>query len=426
MIGNVGHVRSRCTHWLCVLLAVFMVFTILPRAYAAESTTGWEAWASHAAADPVIATRADVYEVFGWPVEYLWDGMNGSTPASVEDVLYSLSRTWGVLETDTGYTYPLGDGAWMSAAEWAELSRDLSAPVPRGILSEIGRRTKTHLSALDELSGIKSADAYITAVAAFYPEFLPLAGNNRNAVSYWLRHTDGLDVRDGYFGGILHEIAHETSARLSGAFLYRRASGTVWSVFWNPNVREIHPYDVRRHESVEIKMKQVPKTLDLIDADTVPEFVRTMPGYSSYFEKTSASHTFGAYGMLEEFCAETVELRYKVLSAAMGRGRRSFWTNDLRGVCFWDGFLGCYLRALQEKEPELYAELMSDEAFAGVLSDTCTYVAEQISMIRIRNDPVGDRTLSELQDWAKNQGVSALLAQTDVSSDAGTAVLPAA
>lgn len=416
--------RSKSRRWLCGLLAILMVLAGLPGAYAADGPAGWRAWADHAAADPVTATKADVYEAFGWPVEYLWDGMDGRTPADAGDVLYSLSRTWGVLKTDTGYTYPAGDGPWMSAAEWAELSGDLSRAVPRGILAEIDRRTEVCSSALEEMSGIKSADAYVAALEVFCPEFSILAGSNRDAVAYWLGRTDGgLDAGDGKFASVLHELAHEASARLSGGFLSRKADGNTWSVLWDPGVREIHPYDVLRHESVGIRMARLPETWDLVDAEAVPEAVRTLSGYESYFAETSAANVFGAYGMLEEFCTETVELRYRVVSTAMGRGRRSFCLHDLRGIYFWDGALGCYLRALREQRPELYRDLMADGSFAGVLSDTCACVDEQISLIRVRDDPACDGELAELAAWAEDQGVRALLAEETASSGTGI-ILP--
>ena len=412
--------RSGSRRWLCGLLAVLMVLAGLPGAYAADGPAGWQAWADHAAADPVAATKADVYEAFRWPVEYLWDGLDGRTPANAGDVLYSLSRTWGVLKTDAGYTYPAGDSPWMSAAEWAELSGDLSRAVPRGILDEIDRRTGVCSSALEEMSGIGSADAYVAALEVFYPEFSALAGGNRDAVAYWLGQTDGgLDARDGKFASVLHELAHEASARLSRGFLSRKANGNTWSVLWSPDVREIHPYDMLRLESVGIRMAQLPKTWDLVDAEAVPETVRNLPGYESYFAETSAANVFGPYGMLEEFCAETVELRYRVVSTAMGRGRRSFCLHDLRGIYFWDGALGCYLRALREKRPELYRDLMADGPFAGVLSDACACVDGQILLVRVRDDPACDGELAELVTWAESQGVRALLAEEAASSGTG-------
>lgn len=398
--------------WICCILILCLIFSSAPAVYAAD-TKLWDAWSEYAESEVRAATLAEVYYAFGWPVEYLWND-GGKSSAHVGDLLYALSRIWGVLDTDDGYLYPAGDSVWMSAEEWAELSADLSRDIPLGIVTEVKQRTESCMSAAADAFEIKSSEKYIKALDIFCPEFHDLAAGYSAAVEYWLRAA-GVIRSDcpSTVGIVLHEVSHESSARSAGSFSGRQVSGNMWMVNWTKSIHKICPYDPLRGENVEIEMKSVPRTLSLVRENTVPEDVRQTQSYKNYFSGRMMANTFGVYGMLEEFAAETVELRYLVMSHLALDWETRFSDYDLFSIYFWDGAIGCYLRALRNVRPNLYRELMEDETFTGVLNDIYEYIDMQVSFMRIIREPEAeaDGDFSATRTWSETQGARLLLAE---------------
>lgn len=392
----------------CCLILIFAMIFCTAGVYAADEDIGWGVW-SDFLGDGEPATLAEVYYTFGWPVEYLWDD-GGQGAAHVGDLLYALSRVWGVLDTDAGYVYPAGDSAWMSSAEWTELSADPGRDIPRGVVAEVKRRTDDCMAAADDAFEIRSSEKYIQALDIFCPEFHDLADKYSAGVDYWLRVSNGIwSDCPSAIGVVLHEVSHESSARASNGFSGRRADSGMWLVDWTTSICKVAPYDALRGENVEIEIKSLPRTLTLVRKDTVPENVRRTQNYKNYFSSQMMSDRFGVYGMLEEFAAEAVELRCFVMSHLALDWDVRFSDYELCNIYFWDGAMGCYLRALRSTRPALYQELMADEAFIGTLSDIYEYIDTQVSFMRMSRTPDEESDFAATRAWSERQGARLLL-----------------
>lgn len=71
-----------------------------------------------------------------------------------------------------------------------------------------------------------------------------------------------------------------------------------------------------------------------------------------------ANHALYHSGMLEEFCAGTIDIRCRGISTSIGYRGNKFFEDYLQGYYSWDAAIGAYLSKLEGKYPAKYKELI--------------------------------------------------------------------
>lgn len=329
--------------------------------------------------------------------------------ATVEDflTLFSYYNRY-IRDSADGFVYPAGDSMWMSAAEWADLMSRLDEPISLGEVQRIVERTIECDKLLESHHIPDTVERYKDVQGAFYGEFSDLIENNSEAVKYWVEALCGGVYDPGRFSSLIHETAHEVSARKSGCFSRRGHTADVWEVVWSRKPDTMYPYNAKTDESTKIQLQSVPTSLSIIRPESVPKKVRNTVWYKTYFNTSSAANNYGVYGMLEEFCANTIDIRCDVISSSIKyHFTQGFSEDRLQGYYFWDGAIGSYLSNLREKKPTQYAKLMADEAFLGVLTDISEYVREQMRLVDVK--PTDSADVVALREWSEDVGLHLLL-----------------
>ena len=355
-----------------------------------------------------FATKADVYNEVS-KLTMVTEPVQEDEVATVEDFLraFSFHRRY-ILETADGFFYPAGDSMWMSAEEWMDLVSRTDSPITLEEVQTIVQRTIECDELLKTHHIPDTYDRYKDVLDAFFGEFSSLFEGNKEAAKYWVGVLSGGGVYEpAQFSSVLHEMAHERSARKAGRFLRRDGSGEAWQVIWSSKPSKIYPYNPKERDNQELQVMSLPSTLTIVSKKDVPKDVQGTLWYKTYFDSGSASNTFGIYGMLEEFCAGTIAIRCRVISTSIGYHGREFSEDYLQGYYFWDAAIGTYLSKLEEKYPAKYNELMADKCIIGLLNDTIEFIDEQIDYMRVA--PTKDEEVLALKAWARESGVRNLL-----------------
>lgn len=329
--------------------------------------------------------------------------------ATVEDflTLFSYYNRY-IRDSADGFIYPAGDSMWMSAAEWADLMSRLDEPIFLSEVQRIVERTIKCDKLLESHHIPDTVERYKDVQEAFYGEFSGLVKGNPQAAKYWVEAMCGGVFDPGRFSSLLHETAHEVSARKSGCFSRRVHTADTWEVVWARKPDTMYPYDAKTGESTKIQVQDIPTSLSIISVKSVPEAVRNTVWYKTYFNTSSAANNYGVYGMLEEFCANAIDIRCDVISSSIKyHFTQGFSEDRLQGYYFWDGAIGSYLSGLREKKPAQYVKLMADETFVKVLTDASEYVRDQMRLVDIR--PAEDKDVIALREWSGDVGLHLLL-----------------
>lgn len=338
--------------------------------------------------------------------------------ATVEDflALFSYYNRY-IRDSADGFFYPAGDSMWMSAAEWTDLMSRLDKPISLTEVQRIVERTIECDELLKSHHIPDTVERYKDVQEAFYGEFTGLVKNNPEAVKYWVDAMCGGVYDPGRFSSLLHETAHEVSARKSGRFSRRGHTADVWEVVWSRKPDAMYPYNAKTGENTRIQLQSVPTSISVIRQDAVPKEVRNTVWYKTYFTTSSAANNYGVYGMLEEFCANAIDIRCDVVSSSIKyHFTQGFSEDKLQGYYFWDGAIGSYLSNLLEKKPGQYEKLMADDAFVGVLTDVSEYIRGQIRLVDVR--PTEDEDVIALRAWSEDAGLHLLLNNLAISAAA--------
>lgn len=385
----------------------------------------WQAWSEVIESDE-SATMQDIYNLFDYPIDFLWGKEGGEKEATVQDFLFVLSQKSYINRVYDNqkyeFVYPAGDSIWMSAAEWSELNKDMNSDVPRDIVVEMDKRCKECKEILKANYVLQDATQFNDLLEKFCPDLLGLWQNNPKAAEYWAKEQTKLVIyNSGWTEIALHEMTHETNARQSGAFKSRKmvldSNGVVGAisglVYWNDKPTTMHYYDSMTGNTVSVKTNSVPKLTKLVHENDVPDEIRKTEYYKTYFKADSASEDWGIYGMLDEFCASIVTLRWSVVTGSFGYHASGFSESLLDEIWFWDGAIGAYLRGLEREKPEVYNKLMSDESLVQILSDCCSYINSQVALVNVTPTSGHNATTAALKKWSDEVGLKNLLAEVN-------------
>jgi len=315
---------------------------------------------------------------------------------------------------DGKLVYPMGDSIWLSAEEWDELVKNLYSPISMKTVNTIIQRTietdefvKTHNIPV-------SYEYYKETIEAFYGEFLDLLKSNAAAAKYWVKELNRNTIYDPEkFSSLLHEIAHEQSAKKSGAFEKRYVTADTWGVYWGNIPNHIWPYDPKTKENTEIAMLSIPRTLSLVKEQSIPEEVQKTIWYKVYSKSDSMSNKIGVYGMLEEFCASSIDLRARVIESSLHGKQDCFYEDALQGVYFWEGTIGQYLIDLKRSSPNVYNQLISSN-FSDLLRDTMEYIDEQINLVHVVSTDT--ESVIALREWSQTPEIQNILQECILGS----------
>lgn len=331
--------------------------------------------------------------------------------ATVEDFLrmfFYCNRY--IQETIDGFVYPAGDSMWMSAAEWTDLMNRLDEPISLDEVHRIVEKTIECNKLLSSHNIPDTPERYMDVLNAFYGEFSSLAKENPKAIEYWVGvMCDGSGIYNpGRFSSVIHETAHEVSARSNNCFLRRSYTTNAWKVFWARKPSAIYPFDPQTGKNTRIQMQSIPTFLSLVPSQDIPTKVQDTSWYEMYFNTPSIANNYGVYGMLEEFCATSIDIRCDVISSSIRyHFSQKFYEDCLQGYYFWDGAIGSYLSKLKEKAPVQYKNLMANKAFVKVLADVSSYIKNQMALVDIT--PTTNEDVIALREWSEDVGLHLFL-----------------
>lgn len=325
---------------------------------------------------------------------------------SVKVFLEALAQLRGYCRVvDGSIVYPMGDSIWMTTEEWDELTDNLYCPISLATINKIVERTVFCDEFVKNHTITVSYKLYKEEIDAFYSEYSELLHNNSVAAKYWIREMNKKTIYEpDKFSSIMHEIAHEQSAKKSGVFQRRYVTANTWGVYWSSMPNHIWSFNPNTKCSTELVVYPIPKTLDLIKREEIPEDVKKTVYYKVYFAKDSMSNLIAIYGMLEELCASSIDIRMNVIESSLKN--TSFYEDTLQSIYFWRGAIGEYLIHLKENNPNIYNKL-TDSNLADMLSDTLSFIDEQNVLVNII--PTSTKDVIALRTWSEADEIQNIL-----------------
>lgn len=320
-------------------------------------------------------------------------------------VFAGLRNYCGVI--DGRILYPMHDSMWLSEEEWSELVHNFDNNISMETVNKIVQRTLE----CDEFIKVHSIpdtyDKYKESIDAFYREYSDLLSSNTSAAKYWMKEWNKATIYEpDKFSSLLHEITHEQSAKRSGAFEKRFVTANTWGVYWSKMPNHIWPYNPKTRANTEISIIPIPTTLNLVQTQNIPEIIKKTDWYKVYFTKDSMSNKIGVYGMLEEFCASSVDIRISVIDSTLQYDRRGLYEEVLQRVYFWKGAIGQYLVDLKKSSPSAFERIVNSE-FSDLLNDTIKYVDEQIEQVHVIS--TSDKSIIALRTWSEQPEIQEVL-----------------
>lgn len=355
---------------------------------------------------PAYITLGEAFEVFGQDAS--GDLNSHLTAGDFLNLLAHQGRY--IIDTDSGPVYLLGDSNFMTQSEFDALFSDFDRIVQRDEFERIMAQIQACDNFLDVNCNITNASAYEDLLWGYYREFWDLYNTNPNSGKYWLH-----DAFSGEFGRsslsrVLHELAHEESARLSYGYSHRSCRNHDWSVVWYDNIQSMHPYNIKTHDFVEIGIRDFPRTCDVLDFGNISQSVRDTVYFRTYVDRKDViSNLFSIYGMTEEFCANMIDVKFAVISDVIDYDGIVLSDDDLRPYYFWTSLICEYILSLKEQDYSSYEALLSDSNLMGLLQDVYGCIDEYVSMLGVNYSNTWDSVA--LKSWYESPRVQMAIAE---------------
>jgi hypothetical protein len=380
--SHAGTVRSVLKKGVTLYLGLALLLACVPWNAAASASPSFPsqevASVLNGQADRVL-TQAELKQEFLSAGFQRYPQVTATGTATVRDLLtaftYALDGQFCTAKNTT-FVYPAGNSIWLSSSEWTSLIDSLDQSVTISTVRVLLNRTKKAQTFLSSHTTISTYRSYQEMIDAFFPEFSQLTSSNQDAIQFWLRASS--NAAD--FSAVLHECAHEQSARLSGVFAGRSISsdGLWWGINWSKFPERMYFYDMQQQTWVSLETTTSLPSTWLLDA--APKDVKTSTLYQKYMGADSTANIYGIYGMLQELCSTVIDLRTEAVSTSLqsSTSTESQFAH-LRHYYWWKGAVVHYLKALETERPKLYESMMQDEHFTKLLYDTLLYGDTQVS-----------------------------------------------
>jgi hypothetical protein len=326
------------------------------------------------------------FEAAKFPCYYEFSDMTAR--ATLQDFLLAFtsgSKGQFCQYDDGKFLYPAGSSMWLSSAEWDGLVNDLTAPAWLSTVRIVLSRANASKEFLWSHYIPLTYQDYAAMIDAFFPEFSNLVTSNKSAVEYWLNDSAKSSVYyANSFSAVLHECAHEQSARLSGVYSGRQLSSNLWGVTWSHIPAAMYYYDLISQTWLPVKVRSVPTASSLLA--TASKEVQQSVYYQTYTKRGSVANDYGIYGILQELCSCAIDVRVRTVSSSLNYHYRSVDESFLREYYWWKGAALHYMEGLRTKQPNVYQSLMQNESFTSIWKDTFDYVEQQLAMAKIVKD----------------------------------------
>lgn len=336
---------------------------------------------------------------------------DGAAPIRTDEFLGLLAEHGRyVTAGDDGGFELFGPSVFMEQAEFDKISALGDMYLPDVIFEDVVLRIERANAFLDGHAKLGGANEYAELIWSYYRQFWSLYETNPGVAAYWLQDALSVGGSGTRLSNILHEMAHEQSARLSYGYSHRTASGHNWQVFWFDNIHSIHPYDITTGGFKEIDMADLPETKAVIDTENICKSVRDTAWYQMYVDRDDAiSNLFSIYGMAEEFCAGMIDVRFGFISSDIGYQCKTFTDDDLQAYYFWTSLMCEYLSSLETKYPDSYRTVMAGGDFTDLVRSVYAYVSEDIQRHNVVVSNAWD-TIA-LKSWFYSDRIQALSAR---------------
>lgn len=286
-----------------------------------------------------------------------------------------------IIQGPDGPAYLLGDSNFMTQAEFNALAEDGDRELTRTEFGEYIDRTEKCNAFLSK--PVTDVRGFEDLLWGYYREFWDLYETNTDSGRYWLRDVFSAGLGYERFSSVLHETAHEESARRSYGYVNRSCANHDWKVIWLDNVSSMHPYNLAGHGFKQIDITPLPRTSDVLKHGSVPKCVRDTVWFNTYVEQSDAiSNMFSIYGMTEEFCANMVDVKCAVISDIIKYRGQSLDDDDLKPYYFWTSLICTYLSQLKEYDKNTYESVISDANLMGLIRGTYAEINSYLAVVK--------------------------------------------
>lgn len=347
-------------------------------------------------------------EFFAFDPGYFADS---SAYLTTGDFLHMMA-TYGryIIDSDAGPVYLLGDSSFMTQAEFDNLVVDLNRNISRNEFLEYLTRIQVCNTFLMNHSEITSVSEYEDLLWGYYREFWNLYNANSSSGRYWLQDVFSGGLGFDRFSSVLHETAHEESARLSHGYVNRSCVNHDWQVVWRDNIYTMHPYNLSSGEFAEISIQYLPDTSDVLRVRNIPKCVKDTVWFQTYVRRSDAiSNLFSIYGMTEEFCANMIDVKCAVISDIVGYHGKNLSDDDLKPYYFWSSLICEYLLCLKDYDSELYSQVLSDTELFDLIRDVYSHVSYYIDVLGVEYSNSWDSVA--LKSWYESERIQSGIAE---------------
>ena len=315
-----------------------------------------------------------------------------------------------IIENQDGFLYLLGDSSFMTQSEFDELNSDLSRDMPREEFEHYMNHIATCDLFLSNSRQIQSVKEYDDLLWGYYREFWDLYNANSDSGRYWLQDIFSGGLDSSRLFSVLHETAHEESARRSYGYAHRSCSNHDWQVVWFDNISTMHPYNLKTGEFQRINIVSLPDTRDVLVFKHIPSCVKDTVWFDTYVWRYDAiSNLFSIYGMTEEFCANMIDVKCAAISDIIGYDGKVLSDDDLRPYYFWCSLLCEYLLSLKEYDYTVYNAVLQDEVLMNLIRDVYSSITNYVDLIGVAYSNTWDSVA--LKSWYESSRIQMALSE---------------
>lgn len=360
--------------------------------------------------EPEFISRFEAGSVFRDKYRVAYD-FESDDYLSAQDFLIILSEyDRYISNTESGAIYLLGDSNFLSDSEFHAFFDDGSRRIKREEFEHFISRIDACNNFLCDNKIISSAKQYETLIYGYYREFWDLYNLNPGGCKYWLQDMVSGSLSNARLSSILHESAHEESARLSYGYSHRSCKNHDWQVVWYDNICTIHPYNIKQRVFCKLDIKNLPSTRDILDFDIISSSVQDTIWFQTYVGRSDViSNLFSIYGMTEEFCANMIDVKFAMISDMIGYNNKTLSDDDLRPYYFWTSLICEYILALKDCDYQSYQLVLSDENLFELLRDVRDYIEYYANTIGVAYSNTWDSVA--LKSWYESPRIQMALSE---------------
>ena len=288
---------------------------------------------------------------------------------SFEDTLTILNNKWktkgNIFNKRNGeWIYLVNDSKLLSSEEWEYINTHLMDDITMSEFLVLFDRINELRSVVSELGEFDDWDKLLSLSKDYIGFIYPLIENNRDCFQYFLEFgNENYKRHNSLFARAVHECQHEEFLSISRVPFMRQKGTMIWSTWAIEPLKDtevFYYYDyTNKTWAASEDIENLPWTAEVYE--TLSDELKANSTIKAYATgDDQSSNELGIQGLLSEFCSFAIESKVEATRYSLGLGEAWISSIDYKTYKSIADLTIEYIKFMQGRYPELYADLASD------------------------------------------------------------------